>query len=151
MIADHLLSLCILTPRHGEELFFRKLTDREAGPYGERVAVITSAVVFALIPRNLSQVFYAFTLDWRWGMSTSKQAISSIPSPRTLRDPDRPRDRAFIVLHASDARRLSIRWPLGEMSIAGLILLIRYRKRVHFERGPLNCRTGNLPFSTIPA
>ena len=45
-----------------EELFYRKLVIDRMGVYGERAAVIVSALIFGLAHGNLDQFFYAFGL-----------------------------------------------------------------------------------------
>ncbi|MBE6989898.1 MAG: CPBP family intramembrane metalloprotease [Ruminococcaceae bacterium] len=55
------LFLVILAPLIEEFIFRRTLIDRMR-PYGEKLAVVTSAVMFGLFHGNLSQMFYAFLL-----------------------------------------------------------------------------------------
>ncbi|MBP3308328.1 MAG: CPBP family intramembrane metalloprotease [Clostridia bacterium] len=43
-----------------EELVFRKLLMDKLSPYGDRIAIIVSAVTFSLFHGNLYQMFYAF-------------------------------------------------------------------------------------------
>ena len=50
-----------------EELFFRKLLISRLSGYGQRAAVVVSAVAFGLSHGNLSQVFYAFALGLAFG------------------------------------------------------------------------------------
>lgn len=50
-----------------EELIFRKALISRLRVYGERLAVITSAVLFALFHGNLSQMFYAFLVGLVFG------------------------------------------------------------------------------------
>lgn len=50
-----------------EELFFRKLLIGRLRGYGQRAAVVVSAVAFGLSHGNLSQVFYAFGLGLAFG------------------------------------------------------------------------------------
>ncbi len=50
-----------------EELFFRKLLIGRLRGYGQRAAVVVSAVAFGLAHGNLSQVFYAFGLGLVFG------------------------------------------------------------------------------------
>lgn len=50
-----------------EELVFRKMLIDRMSPYGERLAVITSAVMFGLFHGNLSQMFYAFGIGLVFG------------------------------------------------------------------------------------
>lgn len=50
-----------------EELFFRKALISHMKPYGEKTAVILSALMFGLFHGNFSQVFYAFFLGLLFG------------------------------------------------------------------------------------
>ena len=50
-----------------EEVIFRKLLIDRMRPYGERLALITSAVLFGLFHGNLSQLFYATALGLVFG------------------------------------------------------------------------------------
>ena len=61
-----LLFLVILAPLIEEFIFRRTLIDRMR-PYGEKLAVVTSALMFGLFHGNLSQMFYAFGLGLVFG------------------------------------------------------------------------------------
>lgn len=61
-----LLFLVILPPLYEELIFRRTLIDRMQ-PYGEKLAVVTSALMFGLFHGNLSQFFYAFALGLVFG------------------------------------------------------------------------------------
>ena len=61
-----ILVMVIIAPFF-EELVFRKALISRLRVYGERLAVITSAVLFALFHGNLSQMFYAFLLGLVFG------------------------------------------------------------------------------------
>lgn len=54
-----LVMMCVLAPVT-EELMFRRLILRRLLPWGDRFAVTASALLFALIHGNLSQIPYAF-------------------------------------------------------------------------------------------
>ena len=56
-----ILFMVILAPLIEEFIFRKTLIDRMR-PYGEKLAVVTSALMFGLFHGNLSQMFYAFTL-----------------------------------------------------------------------------------------
>ncbi len=60
------LFIVILAPIIEEFLFRRQLIDRMA-PYGEKLAVFTSALLFGLFHGNFSQFFYAFGLGLVFG------------------------------------------------------------------------------------
>ncbi|MCD7883410.1 MAG: CPBP family glutamic-type intramembrane protease [Lachnospiraceae bacterium] len=61
-----ILFLVILAPLIEEYVFRRQLIDRMSC-YGERLAVVTSALMFGLFHGNLSQFFYAFALGLLFG------------------------------------------------------------------------------------
>jgi len=61
-----ILFMVILAPLIEEFIFRRFLIDRMR-PYGEKLAVVTSALMFGLFHGNLSQMFYAFTLGLVFG------------------------------------------------------------------------------------
>lgn len=57
-IAFNVLYSCIAAPIF-EEIIFRKMLWRAVGRYGERIFVVTSAVIFGAFHGNLSQLLYA--------------------------------------------------------------------------------------------
>ena len=61
-----LLFLVVLPPLFEELLFRRALIDRMR-PYGEKLAVVTGALMFGLFHGNLAQFFYAFALGLVFG------------------------------------------------------------------------------------
>jgi membrane protease YdiL (CAAX protease family) len=61
-----ILFMVILAPLIEEYIFRRSLIDRMR-PYGEKLAVVTTALMFGLFHGNLSQMFYAFTLGLVFG------------------------------------------------------------------------------------
>ena len=65
-IWSNLMFAVILGPV-AEELFFRKLLISRLLSYGEKPAVIVSALLFGLLHGNLSQFFYAFGLGLAFG------------------------------------------------------------------------------------
>ncbi len=65
-ILPKILFMVILAPLL-EEYIFRKLLIDRMHMYGEKLAVITSALMFALFHGNLGQLFYAFTLGLVFG------------------------------------------------------------------------------------
>ncbi|MBR3560109.1 MAG: CPBP family intramembrane metalloprotease [Oscillospiraceae bacterium] len=60
------LVLAVLAPVIEEFVFRRTLIDRMR-PYGEKLAMVTSALMFGLFHGNLSQFFYAFALGLVFG------------------------------------------------------------------------------------
>lgn len=65
-LALKVLCMVILAPLIEEFIFRRSLIDRMR-PYGEKLAVVTTALMFGLFHGNLSQMFYAFTLGLVFG------------------------------------------------------------------------------------
>ncbi len=61
-----ILFIVILAPLIEEFIFRKQLIDRMA-PYGEKLAVVTSALLFGLFHGNFSQFFYAFALGLVFG------------------------------------------------------------------------------------
>ena len=61
-----ILVMAILAPLV-EEFIFRKVLIDRMRPYGEKLAVVTSALMFGLFHGNLSQFFYAFALGMVFG------------------------------------------------------------------------------------
>ncbi len=61
-----ILCMVILAPMIEEYIFRKQLIDR-MNAYGEKLAVVTSAMMFALFHGNLSQMFYAFALGLVFG------------------------------------------------------------------------------------
>ena len=65
-LSYNLLVTCILAPV-AEEGLFRGVVLRRLRLYGERFALLTSALVFAMMHANLSQMLYAFTVGVVFG------------------------------------------------------------------------------------
>lgn len=61
------LLLIVLAAPFLEELFFRKLIIDRTRQYGEKAAVVFSAILFALYHLNLFQFFYTFGMGLVWG------------------------------------------------------------------------------------
>lgn len=135
------LFLAILAPVIEEYVFRKQLIDR-MHPYGEKTAVIVSALMFGLFHGNLAQLFYAFTLGLVFGfvyLKTGKlrysiglhmliNCMGSVVAPLFLEK---------IPLMDTAAPTQVTPWTiafsvytfllLGSV-IAGLILFIRHRK-----------------------
>lgn len=60
------ISMVIIAPIF-EELLFRKLLIDRMQPYGEKTAIIASALAFGLVHGNFSQFFYAFGVGLLFG------------------------------------------------------------------------------------
>jgi len=74
------LFMVVLAPIIEEYIFRKQLIDR-MNPYGEKLAVLTSALLFGLFHGNFSQLFYAFTLGLVFGyvyLQTGKLRYSVI-------------------------------------------------------------------------
>lgn len=65
-LAFNFVLTCVLAPL-AEEAVFRGLVLNRLRPYGERFAVLASAVAFAMLHGNLSQMLYAFTVGLVFG------------------------------------------------------------------------------------
>lgn len=65
-LLPRLVFLVILAPMMEEFIFRRQLIDRMR-PYGEKLAIILSAAMFALFHGNVSQAFYAFVIGLVFG------------------------------------------------------------------------------------
>ena len=52
---------CVIAPV-SEELLFRRLLLERLRPYGDRFAILTSALCFGLFHGNLNQFFYTFAV-----------------------------------------------------------------------------------------
>ena len=75
-----ILIMVLLGPLIEEYIFRKTLIDR-MHPYGEKLAVVTSAAMFSLFHGNLSQMFYAFTLGLVFGyiyLRTGKLRYSAL-------------------------------------------------------------------------
>ena len=160
------LCMVILAPLFEELVFRRTLIDRMR-PYGEKLAVVTTAAMFALFHGNLSQMFYAFTLGLVFGyvyVRTGKlrytvglhmliNLLGGVVGPLLT-------DWAGDALDLEDVSRLAEAeltpgaLALGAYgllmivaAIAGLVLLIARAKRVRFQPAPLELPRGKR-FST---
>lgn len=118
-----------------EELFFRRLLIPKLSVYGEKPAVIISALVFGLIHGNLSQFFYAFGLGLAFGyifVRTGKviytimlhmfiNLLSGVVSLQAL-------NAGLIVLG------IYVMIVIG-LAIAGVVLFFVNKKRIVMSRG----------------
>ena len=150
------LFMVILAPVIEEYIFRKQLIDR-MHIYGEKVAVITSALMFGLFHGNLSQLFYAFALGLVFGyvyLKTGKlrysiglhmliNFIGSVVGPFFL--------EKLAVLDTMETMDLAalepiLPWLLGfgayvlvliGLAIAGLVLLCINKRRVSFAAAEL--------------
>ena len=150
------LFMVILAPVIEEYIFRKQLIDR-MHIYGEKLAVITSALMFGLFHGNLSQLFYAFALGLVFGyvyLKTGKlrysiglhmliNFIGSVVGPFFL--------EKLAVLDTMETMDLAalepiLPWLLGfgayvlvliGLAIAGLVLLCINKRRVSFAPAEL--------------
>ena len=149
------LCLVVLAPLFEELLFRRWLIDRMR-PYGERLAVILSSLMFGLFHGNLSQFFYAAALGalfgyvyvrtgklrWSAALHMFINAIGSVIGPAlvTRADTDTPDVWTAVLGVYSIALLLA--------AVAGMVLLFRRGSRtVHYEPAPMELPRGKR-FST---
>ena len=150
------LFMVILAPVIEEYIFRKQLIDR-MHIYGEKVAVITSALMFGLFHGNLSQLFYAFALGLVFGyvyLKTGKlrysiglhmliNFIGSVVGPFFLE-----KLAVLDTMETMDMAALEpiLPWLLGfgayvlvliGLAIAGLVLLCINKRRVSFAPAEL--------------
>lgn len=133
----NLIVIAILAPII-EELFYRKLMIERLSRYGEKVAVITSGLIFGLVHANISQFFYAFGLGLAFGyifIKTGKirytialhiiiNLIGSVLAPALLNS------ESLILISL-----FSI--PVLGIVISGIVLFFVYKKRISFRQGEI--------------
>ena len=150
------LFMVILAPVIEEYIFRKQLIDR-MHIYGEKMAVITSALMFGLFHGNLSQLFYAFALGLVFGyvyLKTGKlrysiglhmliNFIGSVVGPFFLE-----KLAVLDTMETMDMAALEpiLPWLLGfgayvlvliGLAIAGLVLLCINKRRVSFAPAEL--------------
>ena len=150
------LFMVILAPVIEEYIFRKQLIDR-MHIYGEKVAVITSALMFGLFHGNLPQLFYAFALGLVFGyvyLKTGKlrysiglhmliNFIGSVVGPFFLE-----KLAVLDTMETMDMAALEpiLPWLLGfgayvlvliGLAIAGLVLLCINKRRVSFAPAEL--------------
>ena len=154
-----ILFLVILAPLIEEFVFRRVFIDRMR-PYGEKLAVVTSALMFGLFHGNLSQMFYAFALGLVFGyvyLRTGKLRYSvglhmfinffggvlsveltkwAQPGLEAAQDPN----TAVLTPGVVALSIYSI--ALLGCAVAGLVLLCVRSRRVYFEPTPLEVPQG---------
>ena len=151
-----ILYMVILAPVIEEYIFRKQLIDR-MHVYGEKLAVITSALMFGLFHGNLSQLFYAFALGLVFGfvyLKTGKlrysiglhmliNFIGSVVGPFFLE-----KLAVLDTMETMDMVALEpiLPWLLGfgayvlvliGLAIAGLVLLCINKRRVSFAPAEL--------------
>ena len=167
------LVMVILAPVIEEFIFRKQLIDR-MNPYGEKLAVITSAVMFGLFHGNLSQLFYAFALGLVFGyvyLRTGRlrysiglhmfiNLLGSVVGPALLELADGSSLEALDSLDFSAGFDPSSLLTPGNLAlgayvlamlvlaIAGLVLLILRSRQVVFQPAPLELPKGS-GFKTV--
>ena len=156
-----------------EELIFRRMMIDRMRVYGERLAVVTSALMFGLFHGNLSQFFYAFLLGLVFGYVYLRKGklrytaalhmfvnlIGSVPGSLLMKYVDE--DTLDALQGAADPEQLRelLSVPgvaayyvfvllIVALGITGLVLLCVNAKRVHFEPAPQELPKGSR-FSTV--
>ena len=155
-----------------EELVFRKFLIDRMRCYGERIAVITSALMFGLIHGNLSQLFYAFAVGLVLGYVYLRSGklrytialhmvinflgsvvpailmdgldLDALGSMGTITDPE----AIFELLTPQLLGYYGYAMGMVCLAIVGLVLLVLYAGRVKFCRAPLELPRGT-GFRTI--
>ena len=155
-ILPKVLFMVILAPVIEECIFRKQLIDRMY-LYGEKLAVITSALMFGLFHGNLSQLFYAFALGLVFGyvyLKTGKlrysiglhmliNLIGSVIGPLFLE-----KIAVLNTVEALDFEALKpiIPWLIGfvcyvlvliGLAVTGLVLLCLNQRRISFAPKPL--------------
>jgi len=141
-LLPQILFITILGPLF-EELVFRKLFIDRLRPYGEKLAVLTSALAFGLFHGNLSQFFYAAMLGCVFGyvylktgrlrysvaLHSAINALGSIIAPRIARTAaGAGEDGAAEILSSGGAVFAGYLVLMVLLSLAGLtVLCLRYR------------------------
>ena len=168
-----LLLLAVIGP-FMEELLFRKvLIDRMRG-YGERLAVLTSAIMFGLMHGKLVQCIYAFLVGllfgyvylrsgsiwWSFGLHFTMNTFSGVLPIQLAKDPalrdlilGTSTGSAGVNTESFMEDPLVMLFPvyalvLFALVIAGLVLLIKNIKRLHFSPAPLQVPKGRA-FSSV--
>lgn len=141
----------VLAPLCEEFLFRKQIIDRSA-KYNEKIAVIFSALVFGLFHMNLYQFFYAFALGWLFGYIYLKthrlrytaalhmiiNFMGTVVAPYLMRDLDvldhvETMGDMMAVLPNVAALGLYVVFLIG-ISVVGLVFLILYAKRFHYQK-----------------
>lgn len=152
------LVMVVIAPVIEEYIFRKQLIDR-MNAYGEKLAVVTSALIFGLFHGNLSQFFYAFALGLVFGyvyLRTGRLRYStalhmfinflgSVVAPAVLAsvDVDAVSSLDFVDLEALAAYLVSL-VPLMVyglvmfgLVIAGLVLFCLNVRKTSFDPAPM--------------
>ena len=158
-MALQVLVMVILAPLFEEFIFRKTLIDRMR-VYGEKLAVVTSALIFGLFHGNLSQFFYAAALGAVFGfiyLKTGKlrytvglhvfiNFVGSVLGPAVLKLVDLDALEELDVTDLASLRALltpgfivyaSYAGLLIALAVAGAVVLGVNSDRVRFDRAPL--------------
>ena len=140
--------MVVIAPLVEEFVFRRQLIDRMR-VYGEKTAVIASAVIFGLFHGNLSQLFYAFALGLllgylylrtgrlRYGviLHMTVNFLGSIAAPALMRGADLSwlASAGSAPLSTGTALFLAYIVCLLAAAVAGLVLLCLKSRSVFFD------------------
>lgn len=132
---------CVIAPV-AEEVMFRKLLVNRLRPYGDRFALLTSALCFGLFHGNLNQLFYAFVIGLVLG-------YIALRTGRIWQN---------ILLHAMinfiSVGLIPLLEPLGEIGtmllailvlgaiILGIVFFLALRRDLRFAPGTVSLSTG---------
>ena len=156
------LFMVILAPVIEEYIFRKQLIDR-IHIYGEKLAVVTSALMFGLFHGNLSQLFYAFALGLVFGYIYLKSGklrysislhmlinfLGSVVGPMFI--------EKIAVLDTLDIAALESPWLLGfgiyvfvliGLAITGLVLLCINQRKIGYTKAELQLPRGT-QFKTV--
>ena len=129
-----LLGACILGPVC-EELLFRGLLAGRLARYGQKPAALVSALLFGLYHANVSQFFYAFALGLL--LAYAYFYTGSLKAPILLHMLFNFYGSAVVLLLPESGILpvlYLVSWPV--LTVAGVILLVRGRKRQVWAHGP---------------
>lgn len=166
-ILPKLLFMVVIGPIM-EELVFRKALIDRMRIYGEKTAVVVSALLFGLFHGNLAQLFYAFTQGLLFGyvyLRTGKLrysamlhvfinfmgsvastlVVNNVDTDAVLSAMEEGADPELLVQLVPQMAIAAIyNLVVIAMLVAGVVLFFVKKRDVHFERAPLQ-----LPYGTL--
>ncbi len=145
-----ILVMVILAPILEEFIFRKQLIDR-MHYYGEKRAVVLSALMFGLFHGNLSQGFYAFFLGLVFGyvyLRTGKlrhsiilhmviNFMGSVLAPELVKNLDLESMTAMNLAESGAAPFLAYLLVMGVLFLLGLVLLCLRRRAIHYDPAPV--------------
>ena len=159
--------LAVLAPLFEEFIFRRQLIDR-AGRYGEKTAILFSGLSFGLFHGNLYQFFYAFGLGMLFAYIYTRTRklrytvalhmiinfLGSVVGPWILRRSQVDLENGITPeAVAADPAGVGLlaaySFAIIALGIAGLVLLIRRRRRFVFQRAEEELPNGSGPRAAI--